>query len=190
MPKKNHPTQQDAGPRAAKIKTSSRADGPRKLRFSAVPEPGAVDAAYYYNLIDYNGDMRDYVNVTRHQTLAEAVKEAERLASDRKWAGPGTNDFYAGVPPRVVRTFRMAEVHRVEVEGPLPQSAFQKADELWKIEERAYEEKISQLVKAGKDPAPMTLEFQKRRMDHFAGLEEQFEWAPTPNAGQPHPPLG
>lgn len=83
-------------------------------------EHGALDEAYYYNIVDYAGDLSDYVNITRHKTLAGAIQEAKRFELDRKWAGPRTNTVYAGVPPRIVRTVRFVELHRAEFKGPLP----------------------------------------------------------------------
>jgi hypothetical protein len=102
-----------------KVSRTKMKDGPREVVSYACPS-GIEDNSYYYNLIDYGDGMTDFVNLTRHSTLKEAIVEAGRFALDRRWAGPGTSSVYAGVPPRIVRTVRFIELHRVTVMGPLP----------------------------------------------------------------------
>jgi hypothetical protein len=168
---------------------TTRKDGPRTVTATRVTDPGHTDQAYYYNIIDYAGDMTDYVNLTRHTTLEVAIKEAERLAFDRKWGGPGTNSVYGGIPPRIVRTVRLMELHRLQVDGPLPQRPCDRARREWRRIEKADIDKIRALEDSGKDVLPELMRSDRRKMKHFEGVMNELEWADVPNKGKPHPPL-
>jgi len=149
---------------------SIQKEGPREVA-STDCKSGVEDKTYYYNIIDYEGDMSDYVNITRHSTLAGAIREAKRFAMDQKWAGPGTNLFYAGMPPRIIRTVKFVEMHRVEVKGPEPKRAALPRMELLmdgngKIDHKRMNEK---------------------QTEDYKKIWDQFEESEAPNAGKPHP---
>lgn len=143
-----------------------------KVHFTSLKH-GARDEVYYYNLIDYEGNFSDYVNITRHTTLPAAIREAKRFTLDRNWAGPGTNTVYAGMPPRIVRTVRFIELHRAEVEGPLP--AMEKAPDGMPV-----------MDKDGGVDFDATCKKTEHEFKNFWG---RFTIASKPNVGKSHPAL-
>lgn len=102
-------------------------DGSRTVMESALGN-GLTDTSFVYNLIDYSGDMSDYVVLSRHLEIKEAIKEARKVTTDLKWAAPWASSCYIGVPPRIVRTVRFTELHRIEVRGPLPKSEVERRE--------------------------------------------------------------
>lgn len=96
-------------------------DGALEVVSTHVGAGGRLDAIYYYNLVDYSGDMSDEVSITRHDTLEAAVAEAKRLARERRpGAKAAATPFDLARPPRIVRTVRVVEVHRIESPPSLP----------------------------------------------------------------------
>lgn len=147
-------------------------EGPRKI-VSTCCGAGIEDKTYYYNIIDYDGDMSDFVNLTRHKTLTGAIKEAKRFALDRKWAGPGVSTVYAGMPPRIVRTVKLIEMHRVVVNGPMPKTPTVPEPEL--------------IIEPGKDLSLEKLMRPGKKI--FKDFWDQYEIGEDKNVGKPHPAL-
>lgn len=145
------------------IRKTVHKEGPRKVFFTECGG-GVEDKGYYYNIIDYAGDMSKFVNITRHKTLAQAKREAKRCALDRKWTAPGTSAYYVGIPPRIIRTLKFTECHRTEVRGPQPKG---------------------QLTKFTK----YDNEVEKKRKKFWDNFHKQIKWGAMPNEGKPHPPL-
>lgn len=156
----------------AKIRKTTHKEGARTVVCTDCAG-GITDEVYYYNLIDYEGDMSDFVNITRHSTLAAGVAEAKRFAMDRKWAGPGVSTIYAGMPPQIIRTVKFIELHRVEVTGPMPQNPTLPRQQMIRDS------------KGGVDYEKI----EKMREQDFKRFWDQFEEADDLNAGKPHPPL-
>lgn len=139
----------------------------------SVAEPGCEDRTYFYNLIDFAGNMSNTVIITRHTELAKAIKEAKQFALDRDWCGPGCGPHNAGIPPRIVRTVKFTDMHRVLVEGPLPLSPVERG-------------RLAARKEHGDAKMPMSLElvFQKT-------AQEIVRLRPPKAAqkGKPHPKI-
>ncbi|OGR47889.1 MAG: hypothetical protein A2X33_01080 [Elusimicrobia bacterium GWA2_51_34] len=159
--------------KSIKVKVSVQKDGPREIILTDC-KGGVEDKTYYYNIIDYEGDMSDYVNITRHKTPTGAIREAKRFALDRNWAGPGTNAVYAGMPPMIVRTVKFVEMHRVEVKCPaLKRPVFPREEPI-----------------IGKDGELDFKRMCKKRDADVKKFWKQFRNSKEPNEGKPHPRIG
>ncbi|OGS36429.1 MAG: hypothetical protein A2293_06530 [Elusimicrobia bacterium RIFOXYB2_FULL_49_7] len=85
---------------------------------------GVEETDCYYNIIDYAGDMSDHVMyVIKHQTLESAVQEARKFTLDRCLNRPEKGSVSDTVPPRMIRTVKFVEMHRVDYKGPLPKGS-------------------------------------------------------------------